>query len=94
MKLRKMKSRKMKPRKMKPRSTTAVDNVIGSLIKEERLRLDVSQEQLGLECGISFQQIQKYEKGVNRISAARLLHICEVLKVDPCKFLEKIIVNG
>jgi transcriptional regulator with XRE-family HTH domain len=42
-------------------------------MREQRLALDMSQEQLGRELGVSFQQIQKYENGVNRVSAARPL---------------------
>jgi transcriptional regulator with XRE-family HTH domain len=41
----------------------------------------MSQQELGVALGVSFQQIQKYERGLNRISAARLYEICKVLKL-------------
>lgn len=50
-------------------------------MRERRLALDMSQVQLAQELGISFQQIQKYEGGLNRVSAGRLFDICKVLKV-------------
>jgi transcriptional regulator with XRE-family HTH domain len=48
----------------------------------------MSQEQLGRELGVSFQQIQKYEGGVNRVSAARLYSICEALNVSLSSMFE------
>lgn len=50
-------------------------------MREQRLALNMSQQELGRALGISFQQIQKYESGYNRVSAARLYGICKVLKV-------------
>jgi transcriptional regulator with XRE-family HTH domain len=49
----------------------------------------MSQEQLAKELGVSFQQIQKYEKGVNRVSAARLFEICQALKVSLSSMFER-----
>jgi ribosome-binding protein aMBF1 (putative translation factor) len=69
-------------RKLTPRSSSAVDKYIGARMREQRLALGISQEQLGKELGVSFQQIQKYEKGVNRVSAARLFEICKALNVS------------
>jgi transcriptional regulator with XRE-family HTH domain len=53
-----------------------------------RLMLDLSQEELGNEVGVTFQQVQKYEKGTNRISASRLLEISRVLQVPVQFFFE------
>jgi transcriptional regulator with XRE-family HTH domain len=50
----------------------------------------MSQDHLGQELGVSFQQIQKYEKGINRISAARLYEICQVLGVPIASMFEDI----
>jgi transcriptional regulator with XRE-family HTH domain len=50
-------------------------------MRERRLALNMSQQELGVALGVSFQQIQKYERGLNRISAARLYEICKVLKL-------------
>jgi transcriptional regulator with XRE-family HTH domain len=69
-------------RKTSPRSSGAVDKYIGARMRERRLALSMSQERLGKELGVSFQQIQKYESGVNRVSAARLFEICKALKVS------------
>jgi transcriptional regulator with XRE-family HTH domain len=69
-------------RKSSPRSGSAIDRYIGARMRAQRLALKMSQEQLAKELGVSFQQIQKYEKGVNRVSAARLFEICKALKVS------------
>jgi transcriptional regulator with XRE-family HTH domain len=51
-------------------------------MRERRLALSMSQVHLGKKLGVSFQQIQKYEKGMNRVSAARLYDICRILNVS------------
>jgi transcriptional regulator with XRE-family HTH domain len=53
-----------------------------------RLMLDMSQETLGNELGITFQQVQKYEKGTNRISASRLQAMSHILQVPVALFFE------
>jgi transcriptional regulator with XRE-family HTH domain len=53
-----------------------------------RLMLDMSQTQLGDALGVTFQQVQKYEKGRNRISASRLQHISQILQVPVPFFFE------
>jgi transcriptional regulator with XRE-family HTH domain len=53
-----------------------------------RLMLAMSQQQLGGELGITFQQVQKYEKGTNRISASRLQAMCDILQVPVSFFFE------
>jgi transcriptional regulator with XRE-family HTH domain len=58
------------------------DEYIGSRIRECRLSLHLSQELLAKALGISFQQIQNYEKGANGISAVRLFEICNILNVS------------
>jgi len=68
-------------RKISPRSASAVDSYIGVRMREQRLALEISQVQLGKKLGVSFQQIQKYESGKNRVSAARLFEICKALNV-------------
>jgi transcriptional regulator with XRE-family HTH domain len=59
----------------------AVDAQIGARLRERRTRLGMSQEQLADRIGVSFQQIQKYERGVNRIAAARLHELARALDV-------------
>jgi transcriptional regulator with XRE-family HTH domain len=68
------------------RSTAEADAFIGDRVRSCRLQARMSQEQLGEALGISFQQIQKYEKGTNRIGAGRLLRIAEVLGCDIMEF--------
>ncbi|MBY8976143.1 helix-turn-helix transcriptional regulator [Rhodobacteraceae bacterium NNCM2] len=52
------------------------------------MMMNISQEQLGAALGLTFQQIQKYERGLNRIGAGRLYHIARVLSVAPGYFFE------
>ena len=53
-----------------------------------RLMLEMSQEKLGEKLGLTFQQVQKYEKGTNRIGASRLQHISQILKVPVSFFFD------
>jgi transcriptional regulator with XRE-family HTH domain len=62
-----------------------VDRYVGSRVRMRRMMVGMSQEKLGDSCGITFQQIQKYEKGTNRMGASRLHHIARVLDV-PVEF--------
>lgn len=57
----------------------ATDIHIGRRVQERRKQLGLSQEKLGEQLGITFQQVQKYEKGTNRIGAGRLFSISEIL---------------
>ena len=65
-----------------------VDKHVGNRVRMRRLMLHVSQTRLGDALGITFQQIQKYEKGTNRISASRLQQIADVLKVPVSFFFD------
>jgi transcriptional regulator with XRE-family HTH domain len=67
---------------MKAKSKTEIDEYIGARIREGRVALNLSQEQLARGLGISFQQIQNYEKGANGVSAVRLFDICKILNVS------------
>jgi len=69
-------------RKRSPRTPTTVDAYIGARMRERRRALGITQERLGELLGVTFQQVQKYEAGRNRVSAARLFEICEALKVS------------
>ena len=60
----------------------AMDSQIGARLRERRIRLGMSQEQLAESIGVSFQQIQKYERGINRIAAARLNDVARALDVS------------
>ena len=65
-----------------------VDSHVGALVRQRRLELGMSQERLGDAMGITFQQIQKYEKGANRIGSSRLMQIANALDVPPTYFFE------
>jgi transcriptional regulator with XRE-family HTH domain len=65
-----------------------VDSQVGARMRARRLVLGVSQEDLGKAVGVSFQQIQKYEKGANRIGASRLQKLAHALQVPISYFFE------
>jgi transcriptional regulator with XRE-family HTH domain len=60
-----------------------IEQVIGQRVRVLRLQLGMSQQDLGKEVNLTFQQIQKYEKGSNRISVSRMLEFCEHLQTTP-----------
>jgi transcriptional regulator with XRE-family HTH domain len=68
----------------------AVDRHVGRRVRMRRLMLDMSQEGLGYVLGVTFQQVQKYEKGVNRISASRLHLLSQILQVPIPFFFEEV----
>ena len=70
---------------MGPRS---VDVFVGRRVRERRTIKGMSQEKLGEVVGLSFQQIQKYEKGSNRVSASRLYEFSTIMGVSPSWFFE------
>ena len=65
-----------------------VDRHVGRRVCEKRIALGYNQSDLGRALGLTFQQIQKYEKGTNRVGASRLQHIATVLKVPVSFFFE------
>lgn len=67
---------------MDARAAGKIDQKLGERVRARRLEIDMSQETLAGKCTITFQQIQKYEKGINRISVSRLLQIAKVLGTD------------
>jgi len=64
------------------KSTGSIDKEIGSRVRMRRISIGMSQEKLGDLLGLTFQQVQKYEKGTNRISVSRLVDIARILSVD------------
>ena len=71
---------------MSAKPPNPVDRHVGSRVRMRRIMLGMSQEKLGEGLGLTFQQIQKYEKGTNRIGASRIQQISEILRV-PVSFL-------
>src|ERR1041385_7212905 len=64
------------------------DKHVGSRVRMRRMMLDMSQGKLADALGLTFQQVQKYEKGVNRVSASRLQQIAHILQVPVSFFFE------
>lgn len=65
-----------------------VDVTVGNRVRELRIRKGLSQQALGEKVGVSFQQIQKYERGTNRMGSSRLVQIADVLEVPVSTFFE------
>jgi transcriptional regulator with XRE-family HTH domain len=65
-----------------------IDVHVGSRVRIRRVELGMSQGKLGDALGITFQQVQKYEKGTNRIGAGRLQHVSGILQVAVAHFFE------
>jgi transcriptional regulator with XRE-family HTH domain len=65
-----------------------IDQHVGSRVRMRRVLIGMSQEKLGDALGLTFQQVQKYEKGTNRIGASRLQQISKTLNVPPAFFFE------
>jgi transcriptional regulator with XRE-family HTH domain len=70
------------------KSTNPVDHHIGLRIRSRRLALGKSQEWLGDQLGLTFQQVQKYEKGTNRVGGSRMMQIAGALQTEPSFFFE------
>ena len=71
---------------MSARAPNSVDKHVGSRVRMRRMMLGMSQEKLGEALGLTFQQVQKYEKGTNRVGASRIQQISDILQV-PVSFL-------
>src|SRR5215467_3508159 len=76
------------------RRPNPIDVHVGSRVRFRRMLLGMSQEKLGEKLGLTFQQIQKYEKGINRIGASRLFDLAHVLGVPVQFFYEEAPAGG
>jgi transcriptional regulator with XRE-family HTH domain len=74
--------------KMAKKAPNPIDKHVGSRVRMRRMMLGMSQEKLGDALGLTFQQVQKYEKGTNRIGASRLQQISDILQVPVSFFFE------
>jgi transcriptional regulator with XRE-family HTH domain len=70
------------------RAPNPIDIYVGKRVRMRRLMLDMSQETLADALGLTFQQVQKYEKGANRVGASRLQRLSEILQVQVGFFFE------
>jgi transcriptional regulator with XRE-family HTH domain len=73
---------------MAKKAPNPIDKHVGSRVRMRRMMLSMSQEKLGDALGLTFQQVQKYEKGTNRIGASRLQQISTILQVPVAFFFE------
>jgi transcriptional regulator with XRE-family HTH domain len=73
---------------MSIKTPNPIDKHVGSRLRMRRMMLGMSQEKLGEAFGLTFQQVQKYEKGMNRISASRLQQASQILDVSVPFFFE------
>ena len=73
---------------MAKKAPNPIDRHVGSRVRMRRMMLSMSQEKLGDALGLTFQQVQKYEKGTNRIGASRLQQISQILQVPVAFFFE------
>ena len=73
---------------MAKKAPNPIDKHVGSRVRMRRMMLGMSQEKLGDALGLTFQQVQKYEKGTNRIGASRLQQISNILQVPVSFFFE------
>jgi transcriptional regulator with XRE-family HTH domain len=78
----------LKETRFVPKVPNPVDRHVGSRVRMRRILLGMSQEKLGEALGLTFQQVQKYEKGTNRIGASRLQQISTTLNVPPSFFFD------
>ena len=82
------------PEERGSRRANPVDVHVGTRVRLRRMLLGMSQEKLGEHLGLTFQQIQKYEKGINRIGASRLFDLSKVLAVPVQFFYEELPVSA
>jgi transcriptional regulator with XRE-family HTH domain len=75
-------------RGVRRKRSSPVDAHVGSRIRLRRVNLGMSQKQLGTALGLTFQQVQKYERGVNRVSASKLYSLSQTLGVSVSFFFE------
>lgn len=70
------------PNRMPPGVSHPVDIHVGNRVRQRRKLIGLSQADLGEALGLTFQQVQKYERGVNRIGASRLFQIAQILQIN------------
>lgn len=76
------------PRKRRSDEELRADIVFGQVLRENRLAAGLSQQELGARIGLTFQQLQKYESGANRVSLSRFLQISRAVGTSPGELIE------
>lgn len=77
----------MSPVKTDTRAPTDIDRLIGQRVRLARKKAKLSQTELGRAIGVTYQQVQKYENGTDRVAVSRLVQIGDVLEVSPAALL-------
>src|SRR4051812_37969580 len=77
-----------KPTRVNPKAAGDLDRTVGQTIRRLRLQTGMSQSALGAAANVTFQQLQKYESGTNRLSVARLVQLAHALQVPLVALLE------
>lgn len=72
-----------------PRSPNQIDRLLGQRLKVARKRRKLSQSELGRAIGVTYQQVQKYENGMDRIAVSRLVRVAEALEVSLAELLDE-----
>jgi transcriptional regulator with XRE-family HTH domain len=72
------------------RSAEPINRYFGDRLRARRIMMKMSQGDLGKLLGVSFQQVQKYEKGANRLTAAMMVRVAEILEIDVGYFYDEI----
>ena len=75
------------------KTPSGIDRIVGQRLRWRRRELKLTQEQLGEKLGLTFQQVQKYEKGVNRVSAGTLYEIAQVFELPISWFFDEPVVS-
>ena len=75
---------------MTGRAPAETDRLMGQLLRDARRVAGLTQKQLSQKAGVSYQQIQKYEAGTNRVSVSRLFELCRILNVSPVELISKL----
>ncbi|MCF4097003.1 helix-turn-helix domain-containing protein [Maritalea mediterranea] len=77
-----------------PRQPHAIDSQVGAFLRQRRKELGMSMKKLADAAGITYQQIQKYEMGTNRVPASRLAVLARILGVEPGRFYQDQTAEG
>ena len=81
-------------KRMRGQSSAAIDDHVGGRIRERRIMLGLTQQQLAEMIGVTYQQAHKYERGINRVSAGRLFEVARALSAPITYFYEGIGEEG
>ncbi len=79
---------------MNKKELRAIDEHVGRQLRSVRLSRGLSQEQLATQIDLTFQQLQKYERGANRISASRLFQLSQILEIKPAFFFNGLLESS